>query len=302
MDAIVVVHFLSNAEEELAPLEHVDHHCNVLLDLLESLLGLLRLITILLNLRLEHLDLVLQGLDQVLLASFGEISTLLDLLNLVVDVLGALLELIELSVEHVNVVLKTIVLLLSLDEGRHDLLNIGDTGGLLDLVESILDDLHISEILVHELPLLLVGLNDLIETPLTDDYGVGESCALLLAILTTILVEVLIVELDHLILLLELQLELLNNVFKLFLLLLVFGLKGDDLIIGLLSDLRNRLIILVLNFSLLLRLFDALLIPGTLILARSQLLSEHVNLPPQLLVLGLGHIKSQPLVVDLFLR
>jgi len=58
VDTVIVVHFLGHAEEEFASLEHVHHDGNVLLDLLESLFGVLRLVLVIGDLREKHFNLI----------------------------------------------------------------------------------------------------------------------------------------------------------------------------------------------------------------------------------------------------
>ena len=82
----------------------------------------------------------------------------------------------------------------------------------------------------------------------------------------------------------------------------MLSLQGDNLVIGLLSDFRNVLVIFVLNFGLLLGLFDGFLVPVALVPARRKLFPKHVDLPLKLLVLSLGHVQSDPFVVHGLLR
>lgn len=268
MDAIVVVHFLSDAKEELASLEHVDHNGNVLLDFLESFLGLLAIVLVLLDFGLVHGAFVLERLLQVKFAHVGELASLDDLLDLLLNLLVALFKLVILGVEHINIVLKTIILLFSLDESGDNLLDVGDTGGLLDLVESVLDDLHVSEILVHKLSLLFVGLDNLIESPLPDDNRVGGTSHFVsAAFLATLLIEILIVKVDHLIFFLQFLLQFLDNILEFFFFFFVFGLQSNNLIISLLSNLAHRLIVLVLEFSLFFGLLYLFLISRTFVFA-----------------------------------
>jgi hypothetical protein len=100
------------------------------------------------------------------------LSSLDNLLDLIFNFFIAFLELIELCIEHINVILKTVVLLFSFDESCNDFLNVGDSGGLLDLVESILNDFNVSQVLVHELSLFFVGLDNLIQSSLSNDNRV----------------------------------------------------------------------------------------------------------------------------------
>ena len=82
----------------------------------------------------------------------------------------------------------------------------------------------------------------------------------------------------------------------------MLGLQGYDLVVGLLRDFRNVLVIFVLNFCLLFGLLDLFLVPATLVLGGGQLLPQTVNLSLKLLVLGLRHVQSDPLVVHGLLR
>lgn len=166
---------------------------------------------------------------------------------MLLNILVRFLELIGLSVEHIHIVLKTVVLLLSLDKGGNDLLDVRDTSSLLDLIEGILDDFDISQVLVHELSLLLVGLDDLIQSPLSNYDRVGEASSLVcVSILSSLLIEVLVIEFNHLILLFKLELQLLDDVLEFFLFFLMLRLESNDLIIGLLCNFAYRLIVLVL--------------------------------------------------------
>ena len=96
---------MSDTEEELASLEHVDHDGNMLLDLLKCLLGVLGLILVVCDLREQHVHLVLQRLLEVELTHVGQLTSLDNLLDLVLDLLVGLFKLIELSVQHVHIVL-----------------------------------------------------------------------------------------------------------------------------------------------------------------------------------------------------
>lgn len=85
VNSVVIVHFLSNTKEELAPLEHVNHDSYVLLDLLESLFSVLRLILVIGNLREQHVYLILERFLEIKLAHVGKLASLDDLLDLVLD-------------------------------------------------------------------------------------------------------------------------------------------------------------------------------------------------------------------------
>lgn len=81
----------------------------------------------------------------------------------------------------------------------------------------------------------------------------------------------------------------------------MLSLESNDLIIGFLSNFADSLVVLVLEFSLLLGLFDGLRVPFTLLLARGKLLSKEINFPPILIILSLGHVKAKSFVVYLLL-
>ena len=81
---------------------------------------------------------------------------------------------IDLSIEHIDIVVEGVVLLLGLDESGHDLLNVLDTCGLSDLVERILNHLHVPHVHVAELFLLAVVLGPAVEPQLKDCGRVGE--------------------------------------------------------------------------------------------------------------------------------
>ena len=96
-------------------------------------------------------------------------------------------------------------MLLCLDKSSYDFLNVGDTCSLLNLIKGILNDLDVSQVLVHQLSLLLVGLDDLIQSSLSDHDRVGETtCLVSASVLSSLLVEVLVIKFNHPILLLEL--------------------------------------------------------------------------------------------------
>lgn len=91
VDTVIVVHFLGNTEEEFASLEHVHHYGNVLLNLLESLFGVLRLILVIGDLGKKHLNLICERFLKVKLAHIGKLASLNNLLNLILDILVGLL-------------------------------------------------------------------------------------------------------------------------------------------------------------------------------------------------------------------
>ena len=92
-----------------------------------------------------------------------------------------------------------------------------------------------------------------------------------------------------------------NDVLEFLLFLLVLSLKSNDLIIGFLSDFADGLVVLVLEFSLLLGLFDGFRVPFTLPLTGGKFLSKEIDLPPILNILSFGHVKAKSFVVYLLL-
>ena len=100
--------------------------------------------------------------------------------DLLTDFAVRILQLIRLIRQFVDVVEEGVVLLLSFDEAGHDLIDSSDTCRLLDLLEGILDDLYISQILVHESLLLAISGYDLGETQLEDSKRILELSVLCL--------------------------------------------------------------------------------------------------------------------------
>ena len=87
-------------------------------------------------------------------------------LELVLNVAVLLVDEVNLAGKHVDVVLECGVLLLRLDECGYNLVNRGDTRAILDLLEGVLDDPHVSNVHVHQVFLLLVVVDALIEADL----------------------------------------------------------------------------------------------------------------------------------------
>jgi len=109
------------------------------------------------------------------------------------DLVVLFFELHGLSAQHVNIIVQAIVLFLGLNERRHDFLNVGNTSGLLNLVKSVLDDLDVAEVLVHEFALFLVGLNNLEQPSFQNDDGIREVVPLGIGVFFLVLVDGLII-------------------------------------------------------------------------------------------------------------
>lgn len=214
------------------------------------------------DLLFEHLDLVFQRLLQVQLLLLGESGALIDALDLHLDFLVALFEVIVLGVERIHIVEQRVVLLLSLNERRHNLFDVRNASGLLDLIESVLNDLDVSQVLVHELSLLLVRLDDLVEAATQDHDGVRElSLSLLLGGLSSfsLLLLFLLVEANSIFVTLLQRLMVVGDLtVEMVLLFFILGLQSDDLNSGVLSDTADLLETLVLLFGANLDLSDVL--------------------------------------------
>ena len=137
---------------------------------------------------------------------------------------------IDLGIEHVDIVVEGVVLLFGLDEGGHDLLNILDARRLSNLVERVLDHLHVPHVHVAELFLLAVILGPAVEPQFKDCGRVGEllGASSLLVLWIRLLLIVLLIHCQYLkatlLLLLEPLLEPLDLGFKAELPVLVIGL------------------------------------------------------------------------------
>lgn len=301
-DAVLIVLLLCNTKEELAKLEHVNHRSDVRLNLLKHLLGVVRIVLRFFNLVLEHLALVTEGLLQVHLFLEAQLASLVDLGDLLLDFLVALLQLVVLRVEHVHVVEQAVVLLLCLDESGDDFFDVGDTSRLLDLIESVFDDFDVPEVLLHQLSLLFVRLSDLVEPSLKDYDGIRKFGSLgRLTLLGVLLLTFLGVVVNQftVFLVVETHLQLLDVGLEQILVLLMLGLERNDLIVGLLRNLGNGLVVLILLLRVLLKDLDLLVVSLALGLRRHELLPQQIDLLLQLLVSGLRHVQSDPLILHI---
>ena len=195
---------------------------------------------LLLNLLQEHVALVVKTFLKILFFDVSQLTSLDDLLDLLFDLFVTLLELIELRVKHVHVILETVVLFLGLDEGGDYFLDIRDTSGLLDLVKRIFDYFYVSQILLHQFSFFSVCFLDLTESSFKDDDGIREIKSLGSTILSLlecfIKVGTVALEADHVILLLELELQFLDLCLEPIFLLFMLCLEGDNLVIGFLGQ------------------------------------------------------------------
>lgn len=97
----------------------------------------------------ELLDLDVETWLEVGFLLVWQLLAVLNFFDLGLDFDVTFLELDSLGAEHVNVIVKAVVLFLCLDEGGHDLFNIGNARGVFDLVECIFDNFDVAQILVH---------------------------------------------------------------------------------------------------------------------------------------------------------
>ena len=92
----------------------------------------------------------------------------LVLLNVLVDRVNLVFVVVAFLAELVHVVPQGIVLLLCLDEGGNDLVDVGDAGSLLDDSEGLLDNLGVAAVLGKEAGLLLILVEHILQTDFHD--------------------------------------------------------------------------------------------------------------------------------------
>ena len=216
------------------------------------------------------------------------------------EVLVGLTELFKLGLKGMDIVEQAVVLLFGLDESGHNLLDVGDTSGLPNLVERVLDDFDVLQVLVHQLSLLLVGFNDPVQSPLEDHHRVRVLCLsrqlLRLGLLSLLVLLLLVVVVLLLSRFGQRLIVALNDHIKAVLFLLKLSHNGDDLDSSLLSDSSNGQALLVLKFSLTLDLIDLLYDFDLLLLGRGKFLSHGVDFLSHGLVSGASCIEEDSLV------
>ena len=233
LSVIVVLLMTGDGERETRVVELADHGPDIVSDSNHLVLNVVDLALLGSNLSLALIDFTLEvslGFF-LLLGSHG-----VDLgvsLELFLNVAVLLLNEIDLTVENVDIVEEGDVLLLSLDECGDDFVDGGDTSGLLDLLEGILNDLDVSGVHIHEVLLFFVVVDDLIETDLEKDGWVSEVSDSVLALGLIKVLGARFLSLV-LILLLQLLLEVEDTVLEVELVHIVLGLEGKDLVLGLL--------------------------------------------------------------------
>ena len=147
-------------------LEVFNHVPYVVLYCHQLSLDVLYLIVLLFCQGITLLDLLGQFISNILFFFFGELSQLFMTLNLLFNLLVLLFNHVDFRVDLIHVVIKGIILLVSLDEGGNNFLDGSNTSLLLDLVESIFNDVHISNIHVHQILLFLVVVGPLLQSQL----------------------------------------------------------------------------------------------------------------------------------------
>lgn len=105
----------------------------------------------------ELLDVVGRIVQQVL-PIFGLLFEQADTLF---QVFVAIDEVVDVLVEHIHVRQQSVVLLLALDKGVLDFVDVADSRRLLDLAEGFIDDLHVALVAVYQLDLFLIVVDQL---------------------------------------------------------------------------------------------------------------------------------------------
>jgi len=229
----VVLLMAGDSKLETRVIELGDHGPDVVSNADHLVLDVINLVLLSLNCALALVNLILKvclGLLFLLGAHGVDLGVSLEFF---LNVTVLLLDQVDLGVEHIHVVEKRDVLLLSLDEGRDNFINRGDSSALLDLLKGVLDDLNVSGVHVHEVLLLLVVVNNLVKTDLKENSGIGEISHGLVLLLGTLFSGSRLLSLIF-VLLLQLLLKVKDAVLEVDLVHVVLGLKGKDLVLGLL--------------------------------------------------------------------
>ena len=198
-----------------------------------------------------------------------------------------------------DIIVQTVILFLGFDKSRDDFIVVGNSSSLFDLVESVFNNLDVSQILFHKLSFFFVSLSDSLKSHLKNNNWIGELMSLVS--ISWIRLYTFIFKFNDLILFLKSNLKRDNFTFKSIFFFLMLGLKSNDLIICFLSNFTNCLIILILNLSFFLCFLDFFVVTGALSFGAGNFFSKHINLSSELLVLSFSHIQSDNLSIDLLL-
>ena len=277
-----------------------DHRPHVVSDPHHLVLDVINLALLGVDLSLALVDLVLEvGLGLFLLLSAHGVNLGVSL-ELLFNVAVLLLNQINFTVEHVNVVEERNVLFLGLDERSDDLIDGSDTSALLDLLEGVLNDLNVSGVHVHEILLLLVVVDNLIQADLEQDSWVSEVSHRVSALFGAHVLGARFLSLV-LVLLLQLLLKIKDAMLEVEFVHVVLSLKGQNLILSLL---RESVASLGEVVELLNALDDAtdLLVQATVnLVLNGLLLAGGIDLLLELLVLALKLVECVELLVQLVL-
>ena len=297
---LVVLLVASDGKLESRVAELGDHGPDIVADSHHLVLNVVDLALLCLNLLLAIVDLVLQvGLRLFFLLSAHGVHLSMSL-ELLLDVAVLLFDEVDFAVEHVHVVEKRDVLLLSLDEGGDDLVNRGNTCALLNLFKGVFNDLDVSRVHIHQVLLLFVVVDDLVETDLEQDGRVGEvsdrggaffgadvSSARFLSLILVLLLEFLLQVQDAM-----LEVQFVHVVLRL---------QGQDLVLGLLRQSVTSLGQVVQLFDSLDNATDLFVEAGVDLVLNGLLLTGCVDLLLELLVLALELVVGVQLLVKLVL-
>jgi len=217
-----------------------------------------------------------------------------------VDLLAYLLvlvvELVCLVGQLVHVVQERVVLLFRLDKAGHDLVNRRDSRRLLDLLERILDHLHVAQVLVHEPLFLPVSGYYLRESQLKDGQWV-----LKLPVLRFLFRwrrRLVVINLVFFLFLVQLLLVALDFSLEVVFILFVLGPESDRLVDLLLREALLEDSNPVLLHGLLVHLLGQLEQAVGLAVLVHNLSTQHVDLALKLLVLRLGLVQTELFVLD----
>ena len=243
-------------------------------------------------LRFVEIQFIFHLLPEAFLLFLGVVLQLDHFVNLLANLPIRILQLVSLIRQLVHIVEQRIVLLFSLDERSDDFVNGCDASRLFDLLESVLNHLHIPQILVHQSLFLTVGCHDFGETQLQDRQWVLEFSIFGLGVLRGRCRSIII---DFVFFLLLVQFLLVTLDFRLEVILVFFMLssQSDSLVDLLLRETLGEQGCTVLRLGLLVHLLRQVLEPPRLAVLVHDLLPQHVDLLLILLVLRLRLVQAE---------
>ena len=175
-----------------------------------------------------------------------------------------------------DIIVQTVILFLGFDKSRDDFIVVGNSSSLFDLVESVFNNLDVSQILFHKLSFFFVSLSDSLKSHLKNNNWIGELMSLVS--ISWIWLHAFIFKFNDFILFLKSNLKGDNFTFKSIFFFLMLGLKSNDLIICFLSNFTNCLIILILNLSFFLCFLDFFVVTGALSFGAGNFFSKHIDI------------------------